>query len=352
VSDRHEARLLLAVLAEHWDEAARLVSTKAPNPEVFVALAVQCDVAPQVHSRIIGANREDLIGEAAVDRLAAFRRKTGIDNLVLLASLERGLDLLLRAGIVPIALKGVDVLHRLYSRFDERTLDDIDLLVRPSDRDRALSVLEAAGWKGPAEGGRAHWLRTSFEMPLTSPDAVEVAWEIHWSLGQDVRYRIDADSVIARARPLRVAGRDIARLDDHDGVAHLLLHHVQHYFDRRLKWVLDLGSLSRQPGFDWTAVAARLSEWGGLGAAGLALAHVRQLFPGLIDPAAARAIPAQRWRLAATLPLRSRHPLDFYRATRRRWVQLLIATAALERPAYVPRYIRQRAARDRSAGGA
>lgn len=352
MSDRHEARLLLHVLAERWDEAERLSAARSPDPEAFVALSVQCDVAPQVHARITGAQREALIGKPAVDRLAAFRRKTGIDNLVLLASLERGLDLLRGAGITPVALKGVDVLHRLYARFDERTLDDIDLLVRPRDRDRALSVLEGAGWTGPAGSARVHWLRSSYEMPLSSPDAVPVAWEIHWSLGQDVRYRIDADAVVDRAQPMTVAGRDVLRLDDHDAVAHLLLHHVQHYFDRRLKWVLDLGALARQPGFDWPSVAARLSAWGGLGAAGLALAHVRELFPGLVDPESARVIPAARWRLATTLPLRSRHPLDFYRATRRRLVQLLIAVAALERPADVPRYIRHRAVRDRSPGGA
>ena len=48
---------------------------------------------------------------------------SGADNLLLLARLEQCLDLLLRAGIRPVALKGLDVLHRFRRPFDERTLD-------------------------------------------------------------------------------------------------------------------------------------------------------------------------------------------------------------------------------------
>lgn len=349
MTDRPEARLLLLILVERWEEAARLAGVRAFSAATFVELCRLCDVHPQVHARLVAAGRGDLVGGAAMERLAALRDKTRNDNLLLLSRLEQMLDLLGRERIVPVALKGVDVLHRLYGSFDERTLDDIDLFVRPRDRDRALAAAEAAGWSAPQGAERIHWLRSSYEMPLTSPGRVTVSCEIHWSLAQDVRYAIDADAVVDRARPLTIEGREVLRLDDHDAVAHLLLHHVQHYFDRRLKWVLDLGSLARQPGFSWETVAERLRSWGGVGAAGLALAHVRELFPELLDPRAYRLIPARTWRLAATLPLRSRHPLEFYRGTRLRFVQLWIAAAALERPEDVPRYLRHRVTRDRRA---
>jgi hypothetical protein len=281
------------------------------------------------------------------DGLAKIRAKVRVDNLLLIARLERALDLLLDAGIRPVALKGVDVLHRLYGAFDERSLDDVDLLVRREQRDAAISTLERAGWSGPAEPARTHWFRSSFELPLTSPGPVGVAFEIHWNLGQAMRYRIEPAALFAGALPLDVNGRSILRLDEHDAVAHLLLHHVQHYFDRRLKWVLEVGMLARAPGFSWPRVAERLTAWGGGAAAGLALAHVRELFPGLLPAEAYEALPAARWRLAVTLPLRATHPLDFFRGTRHRAVQLAIAAAALERPWDLPRYVKHRALRDR-----
>jgi hypothetical protein len=48
--------------------------------------------------------------------------------------------------------------------------------------------------------------------------------------------------------------------------------------------------------------------------------------------------------------MRASHPLDFYRGTRHRLVQLAIAAASLERPLDLPGYLRHRATRDRDGG--
>ena len=349
MSDRLEARVLLTVLQERWDEFEAGLSRPSFRPAAFVALAREADVAPTVHALVSRAGRLDGLGEAAAE-LARIRAKTRVDNLLLLARLEQALDLLGAAGIQPIALKGVDVLPRLYPAFDERTLDDIDLLVRRDERDRAIAALTDAGWTAPREPERTHWLRSSFEMPLVAPGPVGVGLEIHWSLGQDVRYRIDDAELFERALPFELERRALLRLDEHDAVAHLLLHHVQHYFDRRLKWVIELGRRAASPGFSWPTVAERLRAWGGLGAAGIALAHIRKLFPRLLPDEAVRVVPATLWRLAVTLPLRSAHPLDFYRGTRRRGVQLFLAAACLERPSELVDYLRHRAVRDVASG--
>ena len=346
MNDHHEARILLAALSDRWDEAAKLQSLRPARPVPFLALCRSTDVAATVHAAMAAAGRADLLGPEIAAGLASTRAKVRRDNILLLARLEQALDLLLAAGIRPVALKGADFLHRLYPSFDARTLDDVDLLVPRHQRDLAIATLESAGYTGPTGAERAHWFHSSYQFPLTSPGPIGVAFEIHWSLGQEMRYRIDADALLTRARPLDIAGRSILRLDDHDTVAHLLLHHVQHYFDRRLKWVLEIGLLARTPGFAWPEVASRLSSWGGRAAAGLALAHVRKLFPELLPEAAYAAVPAARWRLAATWPLRATHPLDFYRGRNHRKVQLLIAAAALERPTDLPAYLRHRATRD------
>jgi hypothetical protein len=347
VSDRHESLVLLAVLGGRWDEAATLQGARPVDSATFVALCKTADVAATVHATMSRAGRIDLLGAGVAEGLARARAKVRVDNLLLIARLEQALDLLLAAGVRPVALKGVDVLHRLYRSFDERALDDVDLLVPRDQRDLAIATLERAGFTGPPEPERAHWFGSSFELPLTSPGPVGVAFEIHWSIGQEMRYRIDAAGLLARAVPLDIAGRSILRLDDHDAVAHFLLHHVQHYFDRRLKWVLEIGLNAQTPGFSWTRVAERVKTWGGRAAAALALMHIRRLFPEMLPAAAYDALPAATWRLLAMLPLRATHPLDFYRGTRHRPVQLAIAAAALERPWDLPGYLRHRAVRDR-----
>ena len=349
MSDRVEARALLAILRGRWDDAERIGRSRPLDGARFVRLARECDVHPTVHAALERADRFDLLPEPARSELDDLRRKVRHDNLLLLATVERTLDVLRAAGIRPVALKGLDVLHRLYERFDERTLDDVDLLVRPDEVERALAALEGAGYRGPGAPSREHWLRSSFEMPLTSPGPVGVLVEIHWSLGQERRYTIDLDGVLARTLPFEVAGRPVSRLDPHDAVAHLLLHHVQHYFDRRLKWMLELVRTASEPGFSWQTTAERLRRWGGRRAAGDALRHVRKLFPEAVPSEALRLLPVPAWRRAVTLPLRSGHPLDRYRWTRARRVQLFLAAVLLENPAELAGYLRHRAARDRDA---
>ena len=91
----------------------------------------------------------------------------------------------------------------------------------------------------------------------------------------------------------------------------------------------------------------RAREWGGSAAAGMAVAHLRRLFPGLVPDEVAARLPVVPWRRALTLPLRSSHPLDYFRGTRRRGVQLWLAAAVLERPADLPGYLLHRSTRDR-----
>ncbi|HEX6851052.1 MAG TPA: nucleotidyltransferase family protein [Candidatus Polarisedimenticolaceae bacterium] len=342
MSERSDARLLLSIL--RGDLAA---PGTPPAGARFGDLCRACDVAPTVHAILERAGRFDLVGADAERELARARHKCRNDNLLLLARLEQALDILGAEGIVPIALKGISFLGRFYPSFDARTLDDADLLVAPAEAARAIEALERAGWTGPRGAERTHWLRSSFEMPLTSPGPVTVLLEIHWSLGQEQRYDIPVGEILARTVPQEIAGRPARRLDDHDAAAHLLLHHVQHYFDRRLKWAVDLASIVADPGFDWSEVARRLRSWKGSGAASLALRHLRKVHPPASPDEARRVLPVAAWRRAILLPFRSPDPVDFFRGTRWRIVQLLLAAAALESPADLPGYLRHRARRDR-----
>jgi hypothetical protein len=342
--DPHHARVVVAIVNEDWAEVERLLARRPLDPVGFVAACRAGDVLPGVHALLQRRGRVGLVGREAAEELARARHKCRVDNLVLLARAERALDVLLAAGVVPVALKGLDLLHRVYA-FDERTVDDVDLLVPPHAVPSSLRALEAAGWTPPPEPDRTRWLRSSHHLPLHDRAHPPVELELHWSLVQRVRYRLDPAHLFARALPLEVAGRKVLRLDDHDAVAHLLLHHLSHYFDRRLKWALDLRHLASVPGFSWSTVADRIEEWGGGGAAGLSLMHLAKLVPSVVTPEVRSLFPLAGWRRAMTLPLRSRHPLDLFRWTGRRGVRLYLAGAALESPARLPGYLWHRARR-------
>jgi len=342
------ATLVLAIVTRRWDVARQAASEGPIDPAAFTEQCRECDVHPWVHHRLAVEGAADLVGRPAFDRLAETRRKVRNDTMVLLAAAERAIDALLDARVTPVALKGLDFLHRLYAGVDQRTIDDVDLLVRRDQLRPALDALRDAGWHLPPEPETRHYIRSSHHLPLHSPGPLRVNLELHWNLAQSGRYTIDAGGLFERALPLRVGERELLRLGDADCVAHLLIHHFSHYFDRRLKWLVDLERLDEEAAIDWPRVAERVADWGGTAAAGISLVHLRKLSPALIHDDAMSVLPVARWRRALTWPLRSSHPLELYRSTRRRRVQLFLAAAMIERPTRLPAWLLHRVSRDAS----
>jgi hypothetical protein len=333
-----------------WDRAASLGRVASDDPDGFTEIARQADLLPWLHAVLIREQRADLIGPEAMERLDRWRRKIRHDNLLLLARTEEALDLLLGAGVKPLALKGLDLLHRVYGRFDERTLTDVDLLIRNEDLPAALAALREGGWQLPPEPECSNFIRSSHHLPMASPGPIVVEFEIHWNLAQEIRFRIDPDSLFRRAVDCEIAGRKILRLRDDDFVAHLLLHHFTHYFDRQFKWAVDLRALTRDPDFDWVTVADRVREWDAGTVCGFALLHLQKLVPDWIPEVILRELPVALWRRALTAPLASRHPLELFRNTRSRRVQNYLAAVMLERPTRLPAWLMHRALRNRKSG--
>jgi len=346
MSEVQHARLLLAILQERWDDAERLTRAAPVDPERLIALCRQTDISPWIHSRLSDTGRLDLVGPEAARGLTEIRAKVRHDNLLLIAQAERALDLLRDAGVAPVLLKGLDLIHRVYRRFDERTLDDVDLLVARDQLRPALAALESGGWRVPPEPKRSHYIRSSHHLGLTSPGPLTVEFELHWNLAQELRFRVDVSGILERSRETQIGGRRVRRMDDHDLVAHLLLHHFTHYFDRRVKWAVDLHAIASQPGFSWDLVVERIRSWDACAVSGFALLHLRKLFPDWIPEAVVEALPVAAWRRALTRPLESDHPLDLFRRTRNRCVQLYLAAVMLERPSLLPRWLVHRTLRD------
>ena len=344
---RHRlASLVLAIVTRRWDAARNTAGSAALDPAAFAEQCRECDVHAWVHHLLTSGGGAGLLGAPALEPLERMRRKVRNDTMLVLAGAEQALDALRGAGVRPIALKGLDFLHRLYDGVDQRTIDDVDLLVRRDELKRALGALRDAGWRLPPEPEAVHYIRSSHHLPLRSPGPIGVDLELHWNLAQSGRYAIEVEPLFERAVALRVGGRDALRLGDTDVVAHLLVHHFSHYFDRRLKWLVDLELLERARPIDWPGVAERLERWGGTAAAGISLVHLRKLWPELIPDAARAALPAAWWRRALTWPLRSAHPLELFRGTRDRRIQLFLAAAMLEHPTRLPGWLRHRAERD------
>jgi hypothetical protein len=337
MNDRHEARLLLLLLSERWEEAGELARRPGLRDALLAGLARECEIAPWLHHLLERNGKLELAGERTGTVLKQARHKCRVDNLHLLMLAEPALDALLDVGTRPIALKGLDQIHRYGIDFGARAMVDMDLLVRQEELPRAVKALEAAGWTPSPEPRRSHW--QPYHMALMSKGPVPLFLELHWNLVQPGRYRLRPEALFERAVGLEVCGRQVLGLEPHDHAAYLLLHHVSHYFERRLKGAVDLRTIAARERLDWSEVSRRLDSWGARAAGAMSLRHLAKLFPDSFGGAARSALRPGALRTLLTLPLRSTHPLDLFRGSDRRAVQIWLGAALLQNPLHLPRHL-------------
>ena len=145
-------------------------------------------------------------------------------------------------------VKGPVLAELAYPSVDLRTYTDLDLLVHPSDLERAVQVLEAEfegevferNWTFMAERQRG-------ELQVNLPGGLFA--DVHWHLLIDPRLRrqirLDTVELLRRARPVSLAGIAVPTLDPADAAIHLIVHAVL-AGAHRFKWNLDVEFATRK----------------------------------------------------------------------------------------------------------
>lgn len=158
-----------------------------------------------------------------------------------------------------LALKGLDLAHRVYPHAGVRPMSDCDILVPPARVLAMDAVLRGHGYRRSTplndgiimgDGGEHHVL-------YRPADGRGLPVELHWRLsviahGRDGR---DADTVLARAVPAahRSLPAPIHVLPPEDTLLHLCEHIAHHDCETSLTQVWDLAEVLRWAGaaFDW-----------------------------------------------------------------------------------------------------
>jgi hypothetical protein len=325
---------LLALVAGEWEEAERLIRKQAPHPATLSQVIQDCDIKPSLHAILEAADRFDLVPVEVRGGLDQARHKCRMDNILLLAEAEKVIDAMAGAGVIPVVLKGLDIIHRFDLGFDSRRMTDMDLLVPAGDVRKTMQALAKAGWDLPAKIYDSNW--APYHTGLDSSGPVSVSLEVHWNIIQEGRYSLDPADLIQRAGKLELGGRPVLGLERHDLAAHTLLHHVSSHFHRTLKNWIDLRYLSQEPGFDWSLVARRVNEWGGAPGAAMAMRHLGKLLPTWFPAEVVELFPISAARHAVLKPTISDHPLDMFRSTTNRLVEIFLSSILVNQPWRLP----------------
>jgi hypothetical protein len=240
---------------------------------------------------------------ARLQDAARRQRVMALRGLSDLVAVVRGLE---ASGVPAVALKGPALSAWLYGDPGFRRFADLDLVVRPADRMRALAALEALGFRLPSGMTR----RTAEGVygplgawPLSRAGAHPV--DLHWKTSH-VRFRppVSPDALVRRAAVMAFGGTAVRIPSSTDAALLTLLHAAKHLWCS-LEMVAAIGRLAARPDVDWNEVrrlAREAGAWRGC-AAGLALAakilHAEMPDAVRADTADAESLPLQNDALAA-----------------------------------------------------
>lgn len=184
------------------------------------------------------------VEDPLMPRLRGIYRHTWFSNQTRLAKLVEVRDLMAAASVDVIALKGVALAYGFYPNPGVRPMDDLDILVRPSQTATAVEVLKRHAWSAPVADPVTHLIvvnGTEFLDP--SGDRLD----LHAHL-LPVGLRSDRDALRwQRAVTASAEGQSFQILDATDQLLQVCIH----------------GALSIPPAIRWVADALAILEHGG-----------------------------------------------------------------------------------------
>jgi hypothetical protein len=265
-----------------WDPPLRDFWARAADHGVALLLAGQLD-----HRTAVGDPRHAAYGQIA---LALQSRAVLTEVLAIFQGHQ-----------IPCApLKGPLLAARLYGEFTLRPTTDVDVLVTPSDLDRAVEALRQAGARPPDPASfRYHRIHHHHINAVLRGVLIEV----HFRATSNFGAVIPAEPLLARTTQEVVDDALVPLLDPTDELVCLAVNAAAHRF--RAVLLLDLRRLCERARVDWLEAERRAREWhvARATAAALVAAHRRAGLDLASVSVAWRKQGESALRLAPELPL-------------------------------------------------
>jgi hypothetical protein len=204
------------------------------------------------------------VGEAA-PLLKLFRDKERERNTTIAGVLDETLTRLSSRGVEAIALKGAAFLAS--DAACSRAMLDIDLLVRPGDKDIAFEALKRDGYKVPDDDKWYETLNHHHAPPIFDPSGA-IAIELHTRLAPNLDKDSISPQVIFKSAQFGYIGNSaIAIPSDTHRLIHLIVHSMIAdngfwMLKIRLRDLIDLLELQKAGRVDWKALQATFTQIG------------------------------------------------------------------------------------------
>mgnify|MGYP003893898373 CR=1 FL=1 len=239
-----------------------------PNPadgfdwRKFAELSIHHRVHPLILRRLREGWRTDM-PQSVLDRLEAQCRNNTMRMLHLTAETGRLAVLFRERNIRVLVLKGPALSLDLYGDLSIRPSGDVDLLVPIADIDEADRLLRSQGYvkddyiRTVLDDWRWRHHHYAYLHPETGAK-IELHWRMHPWPAREPAF----DALWGRRRTMMLGGRPVDLPGLEDTFLYLASHGARHGWSR-LRWLLDIDRIARQPiRWDQAAADARRLECG------------------------------------------------------------------------------------------
>src|SRR5262245_45050305 len=176
-------------------------------------------------------------GVASMPAARAAYRSTFARNLLLGHALDQALAALAAAGVEAQPAKGALFVDLLYGGdAGARPMSDLDLLVRPSELERAQAALAELGYRSLGLG-HSRWSPRFTHHRLLARGSVLV--ELHFRLVHELAVDADCGAFFRETREIEFRGRELRIARDELLLYHTLLHAATHGLRHSAVWLVD-----------------------------------------------------------------------------------------------------------------
>lgn len=285
--------------------------TALSTPEQMVEACAREGVTCLVHERLSSAHADSDWPPEVRHALARASRNATAVELLRRRELVAVLDVLVAHDIRPLLLKGAPLAYTAYTTPASRPHDDVDLMLRRSDIERAAPVLAARGYAAPPFcDGELLFCQT--QLSRTDTLGVTHVLDLHWKVSTQSVFAdlLTYDELHQASQPVPALGPNARAA----GSVHALLiactHPVMHHRNiERLIWAYDIHLLASKLSSDDFRTFAALAQTRRVGIIcarqlALAQARFRTCIPADVttrlatcdsEPSMAYLTPGRRW---------------------------------------------------------
>ncbi len=187
---------------------------------------------PLLYQNLLNHNVKDPI----LSRYKGVYRHYWARNRLLIASIIPIIQALNKEGIEVLIFKGLGLILSLELDAALRPMDDIDILIKPEDFSKALSIIKKLGWK-PKDGIDYKLHEFTNEVSFRNDKGKFI--DVHLHSLMYCKWGIHENEFWKRSKVKNLNGVSVRVIDDTDNLIHIIVHGLGWNSISPIRWISD-----------------------------------------------------------------------------------------------------------------